>query len=89
MPNHKSAIKRVKQTERKTEVNRNRRSKIRTAVKSLHKLIAEKNKEKAYSEFRVVESEMRKGVTKGVTKKGTASRQISRLSAIIKKAFAA
>ncbi|MDC0857231.1 30S ribosomal protein S20 [Rickettsiales bacterium] len=89
MPNHKSAVKRVKQTERKTEVNRNRRSRIRSAVKSLLKLLADNNKEKAYSEFRVVESEIRRGVTKGVTKKGTASRQISRLSALVKRTFAA
>ncbi|MBL6784989.1 MAG: 30S ribosomal protein S20 [Rickettsiales bacterium] len=89
MPNHKSAVKRVKQTERKTEVNRNRRSRIRSAIKSLHKVLAEKNKEQAYSEFRIVESEIRRGVTKGVAKKGTASRQISRLSALIKKTFAA
>ncbi|MBT4922769.1 MAG: 30S ribosomal protein S20 [Rickettsiales bacterium] len=89
MPNHKSAIKRVKQTVSKTEVNRNRRSKIRTAVKALSKLIIEKNKEKVYSEFRVVESAIRKGVSKGVTKREVASRQISRLSALIKRTFSA
>jgi small subunit ribosomal protein S20 len=89
MPNHKSAEKRVKQTERKTEINRNRRSRIRSAVKSFLKIVAEKNKEKAYTEFRLVESEIRRGVTKGVTRKGTASRQISRLSALIKRTFAA
>ena len=88
MANHKSAEKRVRQTKKRTLVNNDRRSRIRTSIKSLLKLIEAKDKDKAYAQFRKVESEIRKGVSKGVSKKETSSRKISRLSAYLKKSFA-
>jgi small subunit ribosomal protein S20 len=89
MPSHKSAAKRVKQIAKRSIVNRNQVSKVRTAVKSLKKLITAKEKDKACAELRKVESVIRKSVSNGITKKQTASRQISRLSALIKKTFTA
>ena len=81
MANHKSAEKRVRQTKKRTLVNNDRRSRIRTSIKSLLKLIEAKDKDKAYAQFRKV-------VSKGVSKKETSSRKISRLSAYLKKSFA-
>jgi small subunit ribosomal protein S20 len=84
MAHHKSAQKRIRQTERRTEVNRNRRSRVRTFVKKVELAIAAGDKVAAQAAFVVAEPELRRGVTKGVVKLNTVSRKISRLSARIK-----
>lgn len=84
MAHHKSAEKRIRQTERRTEVNRDRRSRVRTFVKKVEAAIASGDKTAAAAAFVQAEPEMRRGVTKGVVKLNTVSRKISRLSARIK-----
>ncbi len=84
MAHHKSAKKRIRQTESRTVVNRARRSRIRTFIKRLETAIEAGNREEAVQAFHAVEPEIRRGVTKGVMKLNTASRKISRLSARVK-----
>jgi len=84
MAHHKSAIKRIRQTERRTEVNRARRSRIRTFVKKVEAAIASGNAEEARSAFLAAQPELDRGVSKGVLAKNTVARKLSRLSARVK-----
>lgn len=84
MANHQSAKKRIRQTATITERNRARRSQIRTYVKKLEQAIEAGNKEEIPAAFKNAMSALHKGVSKGVMKKETASRKISRLSARVK-----
>ncbi|RJF81691.1 30S ribosomal protein S20 [Azospirillum cavernae] len=84
MANHKSAEKRIRQTERRTEVNRNRVSRIRSFVKKVEGAIEAGDKSGAAEAFKSAQPEMMRGVTKGVLHQNTVSRKLSRLSARIK-----
>lgn len=84
MANHKSAKKRIRQTERRTLVNKNRVSRIRTFVKKVETAIASGDQNAARNAFQEAQPEVQRGVTKGVLHKNTASRKLSRLSARIK-----
>lgn len=84
MANHKSAEKRIRQTERRTEVNRNRVSRIRTFVKKVESAIESGNKADAAEAFKAAQPELMRGATKGVLHRNTVSRKLSRLSARIK-----
>tara|TARA_B100000035_G_C21015684_1_gene561692 strand:+ start:883 stop:1149 length:267 start_codon:yes stop_codon:yes gene_type:complete len=84
MANIKSAKKRILQNQRKSEINKFRRSRIRSGIKNLSGLIANKKKDDSRSKFLALESELSKAVSKGVYKRNTASRIISRLSQKIK-----
>jgi len=83
MANHKSAEKRIRQTEKRTEVNRARRSRIRTFVKKVEEAIATGDKENARAAFSAAQPELHRGVTKGVLHKNTVARKLSRLHARI------
>ncbi|MCF8468393.1 MAG: 30S ribosomal protein S20 [Sneathiella sp.] len=84
MAHHKSALKRIRQTDTRTERNRARRSRIRTFVKKVELAVGEGDQAKANEALRVAQSELTRGVTKGIYKKNTASRKISRLNAQVK-----
>ena len=84
MAHHKQSKKRIRQTERRTEVNRARRGRVRTFIKKVESAIEAGNKEVANNALRVAESEMMTASSNGVYKKLTASRKISRLSQRIK-----
>ncbi len=84
MANIKSAKKRILQNLKKYEFNKFRKSKIRSSIKKVHNLVTDKNKKEAQMNFLMVESELSKAVGKGVYKKNTASRLVSRLSKKIK-----
>lgn len=84
MANHKSAEKRIRQTERRTAVNRARVSRIRTFVKKVEAAIESGDKGAAAEAFKLAQPELARGVTKGVLHANTASRKMSRLSQRIK-----
>ncbi|TCS65122.1 30S ribosomal protein S20 [Varunaivibrio sulfuroxidans] len=84
MANHKSASKRIRQTERRTAVNRDRVSRIRTFVKKVELAIASGDKAQAEAAFKVAQPEMMRGVNHGVLARNTVSRKLSRLSHRIK-----
>jgi small subunit ribosomal protein S20 len=80
MANTAQAKKRVRQTARRTTVNRDRRSRIRNFVKKVEEAIASGDKGVAETALRAAEPEIMRGVTKGILHKNTASRKVSRLS---------
>ncbi len=84
MAHIKSAKKRIRQIERRTQVNRARVSRIRTFVKKVELAIAGGDKNAAEVALRVAQPELMRGVTKGVVHKNTAARKMSRLAARIK-----
>lgn len=81
MAHHKSAEKRHRQTEARTEVNRARVSRIRTFLKKVEAALASGNKEEATAAFRAAQPELHRGVTKGVLHRNTVARKLSRLHA--------
>ena len=84
MANIKSAKKRVRKIARQTAVNASRKSRIKTFVRKVHEAIEAKDKAKAQEAFKAMQPELMRGATKGVIKKNTVSRTLSRLSARIK-----
>ena len=84
MANIKSAKKRILQTQKKTEFNRFIKSRVRTKIKKIFGLIKSKNKDEAKIKFLSFESDVSKAMSKGVFKKNTASRLVSRLSKKVK-----
>ncbi|MDG5496873.1 30S ribosomal protein S20 [Niveispirillum sp. BGYR6] len=84
MANHKSAEKRIRQTARRTEINRARVSRIRTFLKKVETAIATGDKSAAAEAFKSAQPELMRGATKGVLHKNTVSRKLSRLSSRIK-----
>lgn len=83
MPHHRSAEKRLRQTEKRTAINRSRLSRVRTFVKKVETAIASGDKEAAQSALRVAQPEMHRATTKGVLHKNTVARKLSRLAARI------
>ena len=81
MAQHKSAKKRIRQTARRTVVNRARMSRIRTFVRTVEDAIASGDKDAAEAALRAAQPEIMRGVTKGVLHRNTAARRISRLAA--------
>jgi small subunit ribosomal protein S20 len=84
MANHRSAEKRIRQTERHTARNRARVSRIRTFMKKVETAIAAGDKDGARAALTAAQPEMQRGVGKGVLHKNTVARKLSRLSARIK-----
>ena len=84
MAQHKQAKKRIRQSERRTKVNRARVSRIRTYIKGVETAIASGDKDAAQTALRAAQPEIMRGVTKGVIHRNQAARKISRLSARIK-----
>ena len=84
MANIKSAKKRIVQSLKRTEINKFRKSKIKSGIKKIFTLVDGNKKKEVQQLFLKVESELSKGASKGVLKKNTASRLVSRLSKKIK-----
>ena len=85
MANIKSAKKRIKVIETKTLRNKMVKSKLKTIIKKFEAAVASGDKAKAAEELKVVTSELSKAAAKGILHKNTASRKISRLSAMVNK----
>jgi len=80
MANHKSSLKRIRQTETRTERNRYYRTRLKNIVKTVREAIDAGNKEEATSAFKIANQQIHKFVSKGILKKETASRKVSRLN---------
>ncbi|MEM7069528.1 MAG: 30S ribosomal protein S20 [Pseudomonadota bacterium] len=85
MANTPSAKKAVRKIARRTEVNKARRSRVRTFIRKVEEAIAGGNKDKAIEALKAAQPEIMRSVTKGVMKKNTAARKVSRLSAGVKR----
>ncbi|RJE80917.1 30S ribosomal protein S20 [Paracoccus sp. JM45] len=89
MANTPQSKKRARQTERRTDINKARRSRIRTYLRKVEEAIASGNADVAREALKNAQPELMRGVTKGVIHKNTASRKVSRLSARVKALSAA
>ena len=84
MANSAQAKKRARQIERRTEVNKARRSRIRTYLKKVDEALESGDKGVAQQALKVVQPELMRGVSKGIMHKNTATRKMSRLSSRVK-----
>ena len=81
MANHFSALKRARQTTKRTASNRANRSQLRTSLRDLREGLAKGDKTSAEQTYRKTVSALDKAIQKGVIHKNTASRYKSRLAA--------
>lgn len=84
MANSPQSKKRARQNERRFNVNKARRSRIRTFLRKVEEAIASGDKEAATNALRAAQPELMRGVTKGVFHKNTVGRKVSRLNARVK-----
>ena len=84
MANHYSALKRVRQTERRTDINRRSKTRLRHQIRDMRKLITEKNASGALALLPVTFSIIDRSAKLGVIKKNTAARYKSNLHLRIK-----
>ncbi|QOP42268.1 30S ribosomal protein S20 [Sulfurimonas marina] len=79
MANHKSSVKRIRQTIVRAERNRFYRTRLKNIVKDVRAAIDAGNKEEAAAALKVANQQIHKFVSKGILKKETAARKVSRL----------
>ncbi|WP_412553031.1 30S ribosomal protein S20 [Shimia sp. MIT1388] len=84
MANSPQAKKRARQNERRLEVNKARRSRIRTFIRKVEEAIESGDKAAASTALKAAQPELMRGVSKGVYHKNTAARKMSRLAARVK-----
>ena len=84
MANTVSAKKMARKIERRTEVNKSRRSRMRRFIRSVEEAIASGDKSAATSAFKEAETEIMRAASHGIVHKNAASRKVSRLSARVK-----
>jgi small subunit ribosomal protein S20 len=84
MANTPQAKKRARQNESRFQVNKARRSRIRTFLRKAEEAIAAGEKDAATAAVRALQPELMRGVSKGVFHKNTAARKMSRLSSRVK-----
>ncbi len=84
MANTASAKKAVRKIERRTAVNRARRSRMRTFMRKVEEAIASGDASVAATALQNAVPEMMRAAQKGVIHKNTASRKVSRLTARVK-----
>ena len=80
MANTPSAKKAIRKTRGRTEVNRARRSRIRTYIRKVEEAIERGDQPAASAALRAAQPEIMRGAQKGIFHANTASRRISRLS---------
>ena len=84
MANTNSAKKATRKIERRTEVNKARRSRVRTFLRKVEEAIASGDKTAAEAALKAAQPELQRAATKGVMHRNTASRKVSRLANRVK-----
>ena len=84
MANSPQAKKRARTAARRTEINKNRRTRIKTFIRRVEEAIAGGDQAVAAEAFKKAQPEIMRGVTKGIWHKSTASRKVSRLAKRVK-----
>ncbi|MEM6938563.1 MAG: 30S ribosomal protein S20 [Pseudomonadota bacterium] len=84
MANTPQSKKRARQNEKRLQINKARRSRIRTYLRKVEEAIASGSKEDAQTALKAAQPELMRGVSKGVFHKNTAARKMSRLSSRVK-----
>ncbi|MEW6079017.1 MAG: 30S ribosomal protein S20 [Thermodesulfobacteriota bacterium] len=80
MANHASALKRVRQSEKRSLRNKSRKTAVKTVTKRLEAMISESKPEEAAGQFKKAQKMIAKNAAKGVFHRKTASRKISRMA---------
>jgi small subunit ribosomal protein S20 len=81
MASHFSALKRARQTEKRTAHNHANASRLRTAIRGFRQVLASGDKQAAQASYGKTISAIDKSVQKGVIHRNTAARYKSRLTA--------
>jgi small subunit ribosomal protein S20 len=89
MANTPGAKKAIRKIQRRTEVNKARRSRVRTYLRRFDEAVSAGDRAAAEAAFVEAQSELMRAVSKGVVHKNTGSRKVSRLAAQLKKLAAA
>ncbi len=84
MANHVSTKKSIRQIATRTEINRNRMSRVRTFIRRVEEAIESSDKVKAQSEFKLMESELHRSEDKNLFHANTVARKLSRINKRIK-----
>ncbi len=84
MANSPQSEKRARQNARRQDVNKARRSRIRTFLRKVEEALASGNKDLAAAALKAAQPELARGITKGVLHKNTVARKMSRLSSRVK-----
>ena len=84
MANTAQSKKRARQSEARQDINKARRSRIRTFLRKVEEALASGNSDAAATALAAAQPELMRGVTKGVLHKNTASRKMSRLTSRVK-----
>ena len=85
MANTPGAKKAVRKIERRTAVNRARRSRVRTFLRRFDDAVKAGDAAVATGAFVEAQSELMRAVSKGVVHKNTGARKVSRLAAQLRK----
>ena len=80
MANTKSAKKMVRKIERRTERNRDQRSRMRTFIRRVEEAVVAGDKGEAVEALRIAQPAIARAGQKGLMHKRTASRKVSRLA---------
>ncbi len=89
MANNPGAKKAARKIESRTDVNRARRSRVRTFLRKFDEAVSSGDATAAKDAFVSAQSELMRAVTKGVVHKNTGARKVSRLHRQLKKLGAA
>ena len=84
MANTPQSKKRARQSERRADVNKSRRSRIRTFLRKVEEAIESGDRDAATTALRAAQPELMRGVTKGIFHKNTVARKMYRLSSRVK-----
>jgi small subunit ribosomal protein S20 len=84
MANTPQSKKRARQSETRFDINKARRSRIRTFLRKVEEAIASGSRDAAMAALKDAQPELMRGVTKGVAHKNTVARKVSRLNARVK-----
>ena len=84
MANTAQSKKRARQSEARQDINKARRSRIRTFLRKVEEALASGNAEAAATALAAAQPELMRGVTKGVLHKNTVARKMSRLTSRVK-----
>lgn len=84
MANTRSAKKAIRQIERRTAVNRMRRSRMRSFIRKVEEAIARGERSEALKALQTAQPQIDKSAQHGLIHKNAAARKISRLSKRIK-----
>jgi small subunit ribosomal protein S20 len=85
MANNPGAKKAIRKIAKRTEVNKARRSRVRTYLRKFDEAVAGGDVAAAKAAFEVAQSELMRAVGKGVVHRNTGSRKVSRLHRQLKK----